>query len=446
MSQSVTRSCGRCGTRLARDNHGLMCWPCTRRSSGAPELPDEFWNAPELRAALAEREMGLVVRAYRYHEHHGGRPLAQTTVAEWLGITQGQLSRIESGQNQVRELDKLIQYARRLRIPDHLLWFDVPSTPPLPADPVSSIRLRGGTVIPASLPRADAELTHSLMATLSHYATTDNLVGPHALLDIVPRQVAFIERLLVDAGGGGRRDLLRVAARFAEFAGWLQQDAGDPQAALHWSATARDFAREAEDQQLIAYIDMRRSNIASDAGRPDLSLALARSGLAASGALPPSLKAVLLRQEAFAHAMRGDQPAASRALDDAFRNVTGGDAEPMELTAYCTPSYLEMEAANCWIQLGKPRHAVGTLERGLATWQPQFRRDLGLGMARLAVAYAQDDDFDHAVTVAEHAASIVSETRSARATKQLRAVQIRARERGALRHARRLQRTLTGIS
>lgn len=41
--------------------------------------------------------------------------------------------------------------------------------------------------------------------------------------------------------------LLYVSARFAEFTGWLHQDAGDLRAAAQWSNTALDLAREAGD-------------------------------------------------------------------------------------------------------------------------------------------------------------------------------------------------------
>lgn len=96
--------------------------------------------------------MGAVVRAFRIHPTHGGKPLSQSDVAGWLNITQGQLSRIESGRNRVRDLDKLVHYARRLRIPAELLWFDAGEPEPEPATARSNgtVRLPGGPVVPAA--------------------------------------------------------------------------------------------------------------------------------------------------------------------------------------------------------------------------------------------------------------------------------------------------------
>jgi hypothetical protein len=77
-----------------------------------------------MRDALATWHMGRVIAAYRNHPFHG-RPLPQETVAGWVGITQAQLSRIESGPP-VKDLERLIEWARALHIPASLLCFKLP--------------------------------------------------------------------------------------------------------------------------------------------------------------------------------------------------------------------------------------------------------------------------------------------------------------------------------
>ena len=57
----------------------------------------------------------------------------QEIVAGWMGITQAQLSRIESGPP-IKDLDRLIQWARTLGLPPHLLWFKLPAQRP-PREP-----------------------------------------------------------------------------------------------------------------------------------------------------------------------------------------------------------------------------------------------------------------------------------------------------------------------
>jgi hypothetical protein len=92
-----------------------------------------------MRGALATRHIGKVVRAYRRHPLHGRRPLSQEVVGRWLGLSQAQLSRLETGPP-LKDLDRLAHYARTLRIPADLLWFRLlddqpPSGAPATAKP-----------------------------------------------------------------------------------------------------------------------------------------------------------------------------------------------------------------------------------------------------------------------------------------------------------------------
>ncbi|MGH8907206.1 MAG: NUDIX domain-containing protein [Egibacteraceae bacterium] len=120
------RYCRSCGARLARDNVGVCCAPCQTRStaSGPPELPEGFWDADLIRDALLSRHMGRVIASYRQHPFHG-QTLRQEAVAGWVLMTQPQLSRVENGPP-IRDLDKLILWARTLHIPSFLLWFKLP--------------------------------------------------------------------------------------------------------------------------------------------------------------------------------------------------------------------------------------------------------------------------------------------------------------------------------
>jgi tetratricopeptide (TPR) repeat protein len=125
----------RCGTRLARDNQGVMCHACTKAARNQlaepPRVPPGFWRTPEMQAALSTCDMGAVMRAFRTHPFHG-RDISQEVAAGWVGITQTRLSRIENGQ-QIANLNKLMRWAHVLGIPSDLLWFRVPGAPPLPA-------------------------------------------------------------------------------------------------------------------------------------------------------------------------------------------------------------------------------------------------------------------------------------------------------------------------
>jgi hypothetical protein len=126
---NAARHCRECGARLARDNGGVRCTPCQRRHhdlrATPPDVPTDFWNADLMRDTLDTWHIGKVIRAYRRHPFFGNRPPTQELVAGWLGLTQAQLSRIESG-SAVTDLAKLTTWTRILRIPSHLLWFKLP--------------------------------------------------------------------------------------------------------------------------------------------------------------------------------------------------------------------------------------------------------------------------------------------------------------------------------
>jgi hypothetical protein len=124
-----------------------------------------------------------------------------------------------------------------------------------------------------------------------------------------------------------------------------------------------------------------------------------------------------------AHALSEDPLACAQALAAAHEQAAApedhGGKEPA-LTGYCTPGYIDGEAADCWMLLGQPHKAVAILEQGLAEWPAQYQRDRGLNLARLAVAHAGDREPEQACAVAQEAAGIVSNTWSARVTAELR--------------------------
>jgi DNA-binding XRE family transcriptional regulator len=88
--------------------------------TSASQLPDGFWLAEPLQLAIEARDFGQLLRAYR---HARCPELTQETLATLLGITQGQISRIERGITLVQDLAKLTDWTQTLGVPDQYLWF-----------------------------------------------------------------------------------------------------------------------------------------------------------------------------------------------------------------------------------------------------------------------------------------------------------------------------------
>jgi transcriptional regulator with XRE-family HTH domain len=143
----------RCGTHLAKDNTEWQCARCQRASRdkliAPPEVPAEFWETEQFEEAFAAQHIGRVFRAYRTHPHHyaiyGPDGIAQTLLGQWLGLTQPQISRIETGPP-TRNLDTLQYWAKVLRIPTKLLWFDMPGQ----TRPVTPSQRRDKAITPVS--------------------------------------------------------------------------------------------------------------------------------------------------------------------------------------------------------------------------------------------------------------------------------------------------------
>jgi tetratricopeptide (TPR) repeat protein len=448
---SAVRYCMRCGSRLTRDSRASMCAPC-RQLSGigsdhAPDLGADFWYTDQMRDAFASRDMGTVVRAYRYHPAHGHKALPQEIVSRWLGtVTQSQLSRIESGRNRVDTLDKLIHYARSLKMPTDLLWFELPEEKETLKRSGDVFALPDGPLVAATSSHTESALADSLLKTLDLYSGMDNLAGPQPLVNIAPQQLRFVEDLLSNARGKDRKQLLRVGARYAEFAGWIYQDTGALNSAMQMSSIALDFAQEAEDEALISYILMRRSNIATDAKRPELALKLANAALDKANDLPPRYRAVALRQRAHAYAQLDKSGECASTLELALKCAERSVDSDNDLAQYCTPEYVEMEAAHCWIELQQADKAIDTLQHSLEGWKPEFRRDLGLCLARLAVAHASSDQIENALIVADRALEIARETKSFRTADQLARIPGILIERGARDEARRFDRSIRSLT
>ncbi len=368
--------------------------------------------------------MGAVIREYRSNPWHGSHPLPQTRVASWGGVTQGQLSRLENGRCKLMDLDRLASWARALKVPEHLLWFHLPARAASTSNNPKPVRVLSPALL---VERIEPQLAIHARSILREYAATDNLTGPRPLLTLVPAHLAHLESLLPNTSGSVRADILRAAAQTAEFSGWVFQDAGDLQSAARYTDRALRYSHELADRRLMSYFLMRQSNIASDDGHAAQTLNFALAALQPWDELTPGLRAVALRQLAAGHALQDNLTAAASAIDRGLEQVAcvtdNTDTGAEDLTAYCTPSYLEMEAATCWVRLGRPDSAVESLERGLSVWQPEFRRDLGLCLARAAVAYAAVDDPEQAHSAAANALVIAAETKSARTIRELRRAQ-----------------------
>ncbi len=189
---------------------------------------------------------------------------------------------------------------------------------------------------------------------------------------------------------------------------------------MTYSDRAMDYATTSGDAVNIAYVLMRKANIACDLGSMVRAIGLTQAALRNATKVPPRIRALILGQQARAYALQGDRSACLRSAEEALREVTGSRANSDAIADYCTPGYIEIQAATCSVDLGKPQEAIPVYRSALSSLPPAMRRDRGICLTRLAVAHAAEGDKRSACDVGAQAVTTVRSATSARALSELR--------------------------
>ncbi|CCH29322.1 helix-turn-helix transcriptional regulator [Actinosynnema sp. NPDC047251] len=253
---------------------------------------------------------------------------------------------------------------------------------------------------------------------------TDNLFGPRFALGPVHSHLRLVTEAMSAARGAVRRDLVRLAARYAESAAWLHEDADEDESARYWTDRAMEWAHESDDRLMLSWTLFRSSQQAGAASDAARALGLAQAARRDEEVLTAPMRAAIAQQEAHGHALDGDEAAAQRKLDEAHEWAASdsvGEARDGH-GSFCTPAYLELQRAACWLAAGRPDRAVRVYEETLPTLPSAYRRDRGLALSRFATAAARVDEPEYAVHLAEQALDIARSAGSARTEKILRTV------------------------
>ena len=372
--------------------------------------------------------------------------LSQEKLAELLGVHRSTIIRWEGGGGADSYARNQEALGRHLDVRHHelqLLFANRPIDGPDAGEINDGEGLLGLTLpIPEERNRHDAEMIdpQSILGLLEQLAAVDNNTGPATVLPMVVTQQERITRMLTN-DSMRTEEALYVTSRFAEFRGWLHHDMGHLDLAMRWTNTALDLAVEAGDAQLAAYHYMRKSNIASDAHRQDLAIEWAQRSRLELERLSPRVRAVALRQEAQAHALLGDDYTCSIRLDEAHQSASSGAVED-DFAVYCSPNYIEMEAANAWLELGRTDQAIPVFEAAESGWSTDFRRDHGLCKSRLSLAYAGNDQPAEALAKAKEGAAIAKVSGSERSWHFLRRTAAQLDNIGARDEAEQLRHEL----
>ncbi|UVS81219.1 helix-turn-helix transcriptional regulator [Actinokineospora sp. UTMC 2448] len=257
-----------------------------------------------------------------------------TRLAREANYNKGYLSKIENGErplgaDKARHLDRILET-------DGVLVRAVTPRPPEPEplpdtddgpwslvlEPTGRVRYApaghdgaGATTFAPNSYVVDDDTLALFEAQFEHLRMVGHRASPAFVLpDLVTNFTKLRALLRVEAAP----ELIRLAYRFAEYAGWMFQEAGKTDMAHGWTTKAVGMAARVGDAGLAGYALVRASEIALYDGDGYTMVDLARRAAAAPDATA-AVRSLAAQREAQGHALVGDLTACLSALDAAER-------------------------------------------------------------------------------------------------------------------------------
>ncbi|MFE3586329.1 helix-turn-helix domain-containing protein [Streptomyces niveus] len=248
----------------------------------------------------------------------------------------------------------------------------------------------------------DNPLLPSLRTQFDQLRKLGQSTAPKVLLPLLETQTRLITGLATDARSVSRTPALLLASRFAEFTGWMAQEAGDSAAALGWTVEAAELARAGGDPHLGSYALVRRALVTMYGGDAAGTVTLARR--AQSSELPPRIRGLAAQREAQGHALVGNEVDCLRSLDSARELFAADDdarngAEPVLGTSHVRDP-AAMSTGWCLHDLGRPKAAAEVLDREFRRLPAHALRTRARYGFRRSLAHAASGEVEHACVIA----------------------------------------------
>jgi transcriptional regulator with XRE-family HTH domain len=264
------------------------------------------------------------------------------------------------------------------------------------ASAMLGIALAGG---PRPVP--DERVVTGLRASFEQLRVLGRQTSPAVLLESAVGQARAVHALAWENPEPMRSRLLLLAARIAEYTGWLSQESGDDRAAVWWTRQAAELGAAGGDRSLARYALVREAGVALYRQDPISTIELARRAQESGG--DARIRGLAARREAQGHALAGDRDSFARAMDRAAALVCA----TVDTSAYpvlgCTASD-PVTLARGWslVDLGCAAEAAVVLDKAVPRLHVADRRGRARFGVRRSLAHALAGDLEESCrTLAE---------------------------------------------
>jgi len=420
-NQAAQRSCLDCGGALRRTNPSPRCAACAARAGGGDPIPQQFWYADDVAAALAQWDLPAVVRLI-----HAKLGLSQVALANLTGYSQAHISRWlhRDGNPEGVTAARLRQFVEGLSIPWGLLGLVDPAARESSAGPAGGTFGSNDVVAEGaseSMKRRTLVVSGSLAACVTALSPASSDIWQGKLGSTHADYLYQSARQLIEQNfrlGGdmlftqaatqfetaygkirageyvasAEAELFSAVGELARSAAWIAHDAGLEREARYYFNEALLAARLSDNRQLAMKTYYSMSVQADEEGHPGEARHFVHAAQrAAKGWAPDRILSLLACAEARAVAGMSDlsQMRTLMARARTLLDKRSGD-DFSDVFFFYNGTQLTTIEGLCYLKLQSHQEAEAILRRGAAEHQtkrgPDYQRSTTLEYARLALA------------------------------------------------------------
>ena len=238
-------------------------------------------------------------------------------------------------------------------------------------------------------------------ALFDQFRQLGQTASPAIVLPALVAQAQTVQGIAAQSEAHTQDPALTLAARYAEYAGWMCQEAGNDEAALWWTDRAVELAAAGGDRDLASYALVRQALMTLY--RNDAAETIELSRRAQLGTILPRIRGLAAQREAQGHALAGDHDACLRCLDSArgLLALASSDSVVPVLGSTNLTDPVAMITGWCLYDLGRPGEAAEILDREITRVPSHALRSHARYGVRRALAHAAAGEVEHACEIAE---------------------------------------------